>query len=1200
MPTTIRIKEKSFISNVFTVFVSFRDADGSEEEIEVQLPNLYNDKTDDLLEWYFEQYISMPYDDVRVPDALKAIEDYGKALFENLFNDENLQYRYRTCLQNGGPENITIEIIGDSPGFQAIIWESLRDPRQGYPFAVQGAIFVRKNVRPVNVKASVKESPTINLLIVTARPNEESDVNYRTIQRPLIDLIEQTETPINPYILRPGTYEALIRHLDEREAGYYHIVHFDLHGSLLDYAAYKQLQEALENAQTQFSAYLGSFGLKRLSEEKFKHGKKAFIFFESSAKGVATPVVAEQLADVLENKQIPICILNACQTAKQSGSHETSLGRVLIQKGMQLVLAMRYSVSVSAAKLMMKTLYQQLYEKKSVVEALARSRKELYRQKGREAAYNYAIELEDWLLPVVYQNGNAVLNPRGFTLEEEEQYFINGQIPEEVQQELTYGFFGRDLDILKIEKNIVVRSNILLLQGMGGAGKTALLKYLASWWLRTGFVQKVFYFGYDLKAHTLNDIIYTIARTLYSNAEYSAFTAKLPAVQENNIVKTLKAHRFAVMLDNTESIIGEDLAIPHTLPEEEKKALKRFLSQLKGGQSQVIIGSRSSEEWLKNGTFENNCYVLKGLDSDSASNFAVRILKEIGIPLSSVVKDANFERLMKLLAGYPLALKAVLPNLKQKTPKRILKELEEGISDLDKGNVQQRTESIIKCIEYAHSNLSEGAQKLLLCLSPFQSVVNVTPETIEKYFDELKKFDHFQNYPFDKMDTILQEAEKNGFMQVADSALQVMNLQPVFTFFLKNKLLAKDASFQQTLQIAFINYYRVQSLGFHNLLISKESKFRQFGFYIVMYEYENLYKVLFLSLEREETILDVYRAIDTYLIQNNSQLKRSQLSEMVDKRMNEYSPLKLNNDIIIEHQEVKLRLATTYHILGRPKEAIEIYKQLIHLVDTSPSYFDNPELFKGAMYQSLGVVLRDIQEYKTAIEYYLMAMEIYEQFQDLDKKGDIYRNLGIVLRDQRDYSLSIVCLQKALAIFEQLGDIYKQGEIYQDFGITFLNMKEYDSATESYLKALAIYEQFQDFHKEGTVKHDIGLVFLGKEHFTAAQKYCQEALAIYVHLGDDERQGRIYNDLGVISLAQEDYPMAENYYLKALSTQEKLGNVHLQGVAYQNLGFGAYKQQDLTNAKEYFEKALTAFLKFPEDLYSLEQISMLIRLCDKN
>ncbi len=62
---------------------------------------------------------------------------------------------------------------------------------------------------------------------------------------------------------------------------------------------------------------------------------------------------------MLIEHRIPIAILNACQSGKQVGASETSLGSRLMQAGVQLVLAMGYSVTVSAAELLMKTLYEQ-------------------------------------------------------------------------------------------------------------------------------------------------------------------------------------------------------------------------------------------------------------------------------------------------------------------------------------------------------------------------------------------------------------------------------------------------------------------------------------------------------------------------------------------------------------------------------------------------------------------------------------------------------------------------------------------------------------------------------------------------------------------------------------------------------------------------------------------------------------------------
>ena len=164
----------------------------------------------------------------------------------------------------------------------------------------------------------------------------------------------------------------------------------------------------------------------------------------------------------------------------------------------------------------------------------------------------------------------------------------------------TYGFLGRDLEILKIEKSLL-RHNVLLLQGMGGTGKTTLLRYLWRWWLTTHFVEDAFYFGYDEKAHTLTQICHDLGKRLYGpeqSATYARFLALSPAAQEAKLAQTLRETPYLLILDNLESVTGQALAISNTLPPEEQQQLRQFLLKLVKGKTKVIVGSRSSEGWL--------------------------------------------------------------------------------------------------------------------------------------------------------------------------------------------------------------------------------------------------------------------------------------------------------------------------------------------------------------------------------------------------------------------------------------------------------------------------------------------------------------------------------------------------------------------------------------------------------------------------
>ena len=77
----------------------------------------------------------------------------------------------------------------------------------------------------------MNQNERVNILLVVARPYER-DVGFRSIARPLIELIEKQKLPAHVDLLRPPTFDQLGKQLRERR-GYYHILHFtDIHSSL--------------------------------------------------------------------------------------------------------------------------------------------------------------------------------------------------------------------------------------------------------------------------------------------------------------------------------------------------------------------------------------------------------------------------------------------------------------------------------------------------------------------------------------------------------------------------------------------------------------------------------------------------------------------------------------------------------------------------------------------------------------------------------------------------------------------------------------------------------------------------------------------------------------------------------------------------------------------------------------------------------
>src|SRR5579859_1810926 len=482
----------------------------------ITVTNPFSKEGEEELAWYFEEHLEFPFTrKVRAQKAAASIKAYGEELFKQVFaKNADVLVAYRTALQ-AGLNDAQIEIEG-TPRFHALHWEALKDPEVREPLVLQ-ATMIRKNLEPSSTQSQVRPSPTINLLVVVARPSGTRDVGYRTISRPLVEALRQTNIPIRIEILRPGTYRALENHLRETTArhgeGYYHVVHFDVHGAVLSHAQLQQLQQAHR------LMYNERYG--RADMQPYE-GVKAFLSFEKELEGAGSDLVeASELADLLRAHHVPITILNACQSGMQVGARETSLGSRLMQAGVQLVLAMGYSVTVSAAELLMRALYEKLFENDDLTIAIRHARAELFNHKERTAYFDQKIDLEDWLLPVVYENQSVTLRPRDFTSQERAAWFEEkAEEKNYLPPEPTYGFVGRDLDILQIEKRLLAKRNLLLVRGMGGAGKTTLLRHLGGWWHTTGLVNEVFYFGYDTRAWTRQQIMVEMAQRLLDPVAY--------------------------------------------------------------------------------------------------------------------------------------------------------------------------------------------------------------------------------------------------------------------------------------------------------------------------------------------------------------------------------------------------------------------------------------------------------------------------------------------------------------------------------------------------------------------------------------------------------------------------------------------------------------------------------------------------------
>ncbi|PHJ63574.1 Tfp pilus assembly protein PilF [Nostoc linckia z18] len=1191
----ITIREKQPTAEGFAASLIF---EGGEYPINITDP--FTPKEERQLEWYFEEWLTYPMLNGKKAEAAKtSVVSYGESLFNQVFKADIDAYSFYRQLRVN-LKQVKIEIVGNSPEFHALHWEALRDKDWPRPLSVD-CVMIRKRLdKAASVAANMAESPIINLLVVIARPDEEHDVGYRTIARPLIEVIQKSHLPVNIDLLRPGTYESLERHLEAKGAGYYHIIHFDCHGALMGYA---DIQEGVKRNRYTYQARWGREDIQPYE------GVKAFLFLDGESKGKADPVEAGELANLLTGKGIPVCILNACQSGKQVRGNgeqggreqgageqgeteengrettETSLGSRLMTAGMEMVVAMGYSVTVSAARLMMEQVYQNLFGGKEISEAIRLGRRELFNNKTRKAYFNTDIDLEDWLLPVVYSNQLVNLNLRKFRAEEEEEYFDKlGSLYQYTPPE--YGFIGRDLEILKIEKALF-RHNILLLQGMGGTGKTTLLNYLRSWWQTTNFAPEIFYFGYDQQAWTLTQILFEIGKRVYKKFEFANFQAMNLTAQMQKLLAKLRSESHILILDNLESVTGQALAIQNTLASDEQKQLQDFLTRLGGGETRVILGSRSDETWLQ-GAFKQNIYQLRGLDAEARTELSNKILeRNVGDEnkIGKIREEEDFQKLMKVLAGYPLAMEVVLANLKSLSSQEILAKLAAADINLDTGS-EDKTQSILKCVEYSHSNLSADAQKLLLCLAPFSGFIDRSD--IPNYAKQLQKLEQFQEYDFDKFDEAIQEAINWGLLSdlspnpspARRGAEKLLQIQPVFPFFLKAKLAESDAATREALREGFKNHYIGLARDYNRYMESKEPQERQIGIFFCRLEYENLYNALQICLEKQETI-DIFFCLSEYLKLINDIPSRLKLSEFVCKAQVAYPPEIRTGEIGLEIVMALDRLAMGYLQTQNYPQAQESYLRVIELSQQLQGV--EATQIKSSLastYHQLGYVAQKLRQYDQAGDYYQQALEIKIEFGDRYSCASTYHQLGNVAQELRQYDQAWDYYQQALEIKIEFGDRYSCASTYHQLGSVAEELRQYDQAWDYYQQALEINIEFGDRYSCARTYHQLGSVAEDLRQYDQARDYYQQALEIKIEFGDRYTCARTYHQLGSVAQQLRQYDQARDYYQQALEIFIEFGDRYTCASTYHQLGRVAQELRQYDQARDYYQQALEIFIEF--------------------
>ncbi|MBX2946325.1 MAG: tetratricopeptide repeat protein [Cyclobacteriaceae bacterium] len=190
----------------------------------------------------------------------------------------------------------------------------------------------------------------------------------------------------------------------------------------------------------------------------------------------------------------------------------------------------------------------------------------------------------------------------------------------------------------------------------------------------------------------------------------------------------------------------------------------------------------------------------------------------------------------------------------------------------------------------------------------------------------------------------------------------------------------------------------------------------------------------------------------------------------------------------------------------------------------------NNQPMTASFYNMMGNVLKEKNNYKEAVDYYLKATEIFEHLQDDNGLTQSLSNIGNLQNLMGDYDKALEYAQQSLTIAEKIN---KQPSIaYSNrlLGRIYRKLQKYDDALLVYQKAIEVYETIGARRDVSETLTSMGNIYYEKEDLNKAKSYYTRSLSISKSLSDSANMTYSYAALGSASAQLRQHTQAVLYF----------------------------------------------------------------------
>ncbi len=562
------------------------------------------------------------------------------------------------------------------------------------------------------------------------------------------------------------------------------------------------------------------------------------------------------------------------------------------------------------------------------------------------------------------------------------------------------------------------------------------------------------------------------------------------------LIRQLQRHRHLIIIDNLESLLGEDGSWNNEF-------YQQFFTAWieKGDTSKIIVTTR---EKPKTRGF-NRWIELKGLKPPEGA----QLLAESQI-------TGDLENFSRRVGGHPLLLRLVADLLLAEFPQNPslerlavlgLGNLSQLLSDPQVvGSHRQETVGIALVLDASFQRLSQRQQELFTKTSIYR-----------REFDSLAAKAVMDNYPEIELSEItadLRELQRRSLLEEKEENRQrIFSFQPLVWEYAQYK-----AGDQRELHQKAIAYYlSIAQPDSWEILNDVQPYLEIFYHCYQLTEYDNAF--------------DILRAIDDFLT------RRGYYQTLADYYLELVTVYQQQEEQTNWNYAASLTsLGNVYYSLGEYQKAIEFHQQSLAI---KREIGDRGG--EATSYNNLGTVYYSLGEYQKAIEFHQQSLAITREIGDRGGEAASYIGLGNVYQSLGEYQKAIEFYQQSLAITREIGDRGGEAKSYGNLGNVYDSLGEYQKAIEFHQQSLAIKREIGDRRGEAASYNNLGNVYGSLGEYQKAIEFHQQSLAITREIGDRGGEAKSWFNLGLTYYKLDRISEAKEAFLQSRELYQALG-----------------------------------------------------------